>query len=140
MSIFCCKVSLQMPSSCPSSCSVSCISPCQQHCCQEGYPPIFRHSHLLSVHRNGRFTVTTCDRCTVVLRTIVIFNNIFNTKCPAKLFAAAKLCNTYTICPIFCSSYCSHSWPQYSFIGQQKPPYLFKTPEQTSPVGRSLAV
>ena len=28
---------------------------------------IFRHSHLLSVHRNVQFTVTTCAQCTVVL-------------------------------------------------------------------------
>ena len=28
---------------------------------------IFRHSHLLSVHHNVQFTVTTCAQCTVVL-------------------------------------------------------------------------
>ena len=77
-----------------------------------------------------------------LIRTIVIFNKIFNTsrKCPAKLFAATKLCNTYTICPSFCSLYCSHSWPQCCCVWRQKSPYLFKTPGQTSPAGKSLAV
>ena len=28
---------------------------------------IFRHSHLLSVHCNVQFTVTTCAQCTVIL-------------------------------------------------------------------------
>ena len=65
----------------------------------------------------------------VLLRTIVIFNKInTNRKCSAKLFAAPKLCNSYTICPSFSPYYCSHSWLQYCCIGRQKSPYLFETP------------
>ena len=72
--------------------------------------------------------------------TINIFHKInANSKCKAKLFAAAKLCSTYTICPISRSLHCSHSCPQYCCMGRQKSPYLFKTLKQTSPVGRSLA-
>ena len=61
-----------------------------------------------SLWRHVPGTLLSC-----LIRTIVIFNKIFNInrKCPTKLFAATKLCNTYTICPSFCSLYCSHSWP-----------------------------
>ena len=95
-----------MPSSCPSSCSVSCISPCQQHCCQECYLTITKCN---SLWRHVPGAPLSC-----LIWTIIIFNKIFNTnrKCLAKLFAVAKLCNTYTIFPSFCSSYCSHSWLQ----------------------------
>ena len=144
MPIFFCKVSLPMPSSCPSSCSLSCISPSQQHCCQECYPPNFSTQSpticpsQYAVHCDG-MCLAHCS--SHLIRTIIIFNKInTNRKSSAKLFAVTKLCNTYTICPSFSSSYYSQSWPQYCCMGRQKSPYLFKTPEQTSPVGRSLAV
>ena len=89
-------------------------------------------SRVLSVHHKLQFTLTTCARCTIVLPhlTIVIFNKIFNTnrKCPAKLFAAAKPCNIYTICPSFCSSYCSHSWPQDCCMGHDKSLHTYSKP------------
>ena len=118
--IFCCKVSPSMPSSCPSSCSVSCILPFQQHCCQEHYPPNFSTQSPATCPS----PIAMCNPLwrhvpgalfsSVLLRTIVIFNKInTNRKCSAKLFAAPKLCNTYTICPSFSSYYCSHSWLQY---------------------------
>ena len=115
-----------MPSSCPSSCSLSCISPCQQHCCQEGYPPNFSTQSpaicpsQCAVHCDGmRMCLAHCS--SHLIRTIVIFNKInTNRKCSAKLFAVTKLCNTYTICPSFSSSYCSQSWPQYCCMGRPK--------------------
>ena len=141
---FCCKVSPPMPSSCPSSCSVSCILPCQQHCCQEHYPPNFSTQSpaiclLQCAFHCEQHVPSALLSC--LIRTIVIFNKInTNRKFSAKLFATAKLCKTYTICPSSCLSYCSHSWPQYCCIGRQNPPYLYKTLQQTSLVGKSLAV
>ena len=122
---FCSKVSPQMPSSCPSSCSVSCILPCQQHCCQERYPPnLSTQSPAICPLQSYSHVPGALLSC--LIRTIVIFNNVnANRKCSAKLFATAKLCDTFTS-PSSCSSYCSHSWLQYCCMGRQKSPYLFK--------------
>ena len=101
---------------------------------------MFQHSHLLSVHRNVQFAVPGAQLSCPIWR-IYVFNKInAKRKCQAKLFATAKLCITYTTCPSSCSSYCSHSFPQYCCMGQQKSPYLLKALEQRSPIRRSLTV
>ena len=128
MPIFCCKVSPPKPSSCPSSCSVSCISPCQQHCCQEHYPPNFSTQSpaicplQCAIRCDDKCPVHCHPASTEQSSFLTIFNT--NRKCPAKVFASRTV---HTV---------GHSIVTWG----DKSPYLFKTPEQTSPVGRSLAV
>ena len=65
---FCCKVSLPMPSSCPSSVALSAaFRQANSLVVKSTILLMFRHSHLLSVHRNVEFAVTTCARSTIVL-------------------------------------------------------------------------
>ena len=129
MPIFCCKVCPPKPSSCPTSCSVSCISPCQQHCCQERYLPNFSTQSppmcpsQCAIHCEDMCPVHCHPASSEQSSFLTIFNT--NRKRPAKFFAHRTV---HTVGPSIVA------W------GDKKSPYLFKTPEQTSPVGRSLAV
>ena len=122
--------------SCPTICSSSCLPSypffvvrclrwCQAHVQAVALWAAFCHANNIVVKSadSSYLSITKCNSLwrhvpgaplSCLIWTIVIFNKILitNRKCLAKLFAAAKLCNTYTICPSFCSSYCSHSWPQ----------------------------
>ena len=107
---------------------------------------IFRHSHLLSVHRNVRFTVTACACALRIILPASSEQSSFLTKSTpiGNVQPHFLLSQSYAIptpyAPVFPHRTVHKVGPSIVAWGDQKSPYLFKTPEQTSLVGRSLAV